>query len=137
MKKILIILLLLGTSCEGEPEPKTVSLGEPFSLAYGESVLVAGEEIEVEFEAVLEDGRCPTDLKCVWEGLARIRLGLSGVLVGGVLWLLCDVGAFGVFWPRDLIQPQCRSLREEAAGIGVMAIAPVLPVVVGGELVGG
>lgn len=79
MKKILIILLLLGTSCEGEPEPKTVSLGEPFSLAYGESVLVAGEEIEVEFEAVLEDGRCPTDLKCVWEGLARIRLGLSGV----------------------------------------------------------
>jgi hypothetical protein len=54
-------------------EPPT--LGEPFSLARGETVEIDG--LGVTFAAVLEDSRCPADVTCVWEGRASVNLNLT------------------------------------------------------------
>ena len=78
MKRLLVILLILWSACE--EEPPQVLYGEPFELAYGESALVGPDKIGVEFETVLEEGRCPSDVRCFWEGYAKIRFGLSGIL---------------------------------------------------------
>ncbi len=76
MKRLAVIFFLLWLSCE--EEPPQVLYGEPFELAYGESqvVEVGTEEIEVGFQAVLGDSRCPLDAVCKWEGRARIQLWL-------------------------------------------------------------
>ena len=76
MKRLLVIFFLLWLSCE--EEPPQVLYGEPFELAYGESLVVeaGGEEIEIGFQAVLGESRCPLDVDCYWVGLARIRLYL-------------------------------------------------------------
>ena len=76
MKRLLIICSLVWLSCE--EEPPQVLYGEPFELAYGESqvVEVGTEEIEVGFQAMLGDSRCPLDVFCKWEGWARIQLWL-------------------------------------------------------------
>jgi len=76
MKRLLVILFLLWLSCE--EEPPQVLYGEPFELAYGESqvVEVEGEEIEVGFQAVLNESRCPLDIDCPERGRARIKLWL-------------------------------------------------------------
>lgn len=78
MKRLLVILFLLWFACEEEPE--TVFSGESFTLACGERVLVevVAEEIEVGFQAVLNESRCPLDAYCVWQGWARIQLWLHG-----------------------------------------------------------
>ena len=76
MKRLLIVCSLVWLSCE--EEPPQVLYGEPFELAYGESVLVevGTEEIEVGFQAVLGESRCPLDAMCWWQGWARIQLWL-------------------------------------------------------------
>lgn len=76
MKKLLIIFIFLWSSCE--EEPPQVLYGEPFELALGESKVVSAgaEEIEVGFQAVLSESRCPLDMECFWAGWARIQLWL-------------------------------------------------------------
>ncbi|UCH62213.1 MAG: hypothetical protein JSU77_10445 [Fidelibacterota bacterium] len=76
MKKLLLACCIIWLSCE--EVPPDVLYGESFELACGESVLVEVEtgEIEVGFQAVLIDSRCPLDAECLWPGWARIQLWL-------------------------------------------------------------
>ncbi|UCD37622.1 MAG: hypothetical protein JSW54_12470 [Fidelibacterota bacterium] len=90
MKRLLLLPLLIWLACAvpdpTEPEAdlaehglglaESVPFGEPFSIAYGESQLVGEEGLEVEFQQVLQESRCPLDVDCIWEGQARIRLSL-------------------------------------------------------------
>ncbi|MFB0516710.1 MAG: hypothetical protein ACETWG_08900 [Candidatus Neomarinimicrobiota bacterium] len=71
---LLLPLLLLPTCWETEPPPDIIEYGEPFTLAWGESGVVGEEGLEVEFQDVLNDSRCPLDVDCFWEGRARIQL---------------------------------------------------------------
>ncbi len=54
----------------------TTAPGEDFELRLGEEALVDGTDLTVAFEAVQEDSRCPSDVTCVWEGNARIVVGV-------------------------------------------------------------
>jgi hypothetical protein len=45
-----------------------ISLGEEFVLEIGSSAVITGEDMEISFEQVLEESRCPRDVTCVWEG---------------------------------------------------------------------
>ena len=50
--------------------------GEEFRLALGESAPVESTPFAVTFLKVLEDSRCATGHSCVWEGNARIEVGV-------------------------------------------------------------
>lgn len=80
---ILAPALLLG-SCGGGPTaavpdfPDNEAIPSPldqgFWLGFGETAELDGGRLEVWFQSLSEDSRCPGDVVCVWEGRARIVL---------------------------------------------------------------
>ncbi|HZF41066.1 MAG TPA: hypothetical protein VE715_19745, partial [Blastocatellia bacterium] len=56
---------------------EVVRLGQEFELKINQEAVIEGEGLTVAFESVLEDGRCPEDVTCVWSGNAKIRLRSS------------------------------------------------------------
>ncbi len=67
-------IFLLLVSCTGTDELKT-GLGQEFTLSIGQSAQIEGENLQVRFEEVLEDSRCPTGATCIWEG--RVSLAVE------------------------------------------------------------
>jgi hypothetical protein len=56
---------------------EVIRLGQEFELKINQDAIIEGEGLAVVFESVLEDGRCPEDVTCVWSGNAKIKLRLS------------------------------------------------------------
>jgi len=50
------------------PEATSPQLGEPVTLAQGESLFFPGESLRLRFLDVPEDSRCPPDVVCIWAG---------------------------------------------------------------------
>jgi hypothetical protein len=61
-------LVLAMSGCTGGSSDIEASLGEEFTLSIGQSALITGEDLEIEFEDVIEDSRCPRDVTCIWAG---------------------------------------------------------------------
>jgi len=38
---------------------------------------VSGQQVEVTFEQIIEDSRCPKDVVCIWEGQAKLQFAVS------------------------------------------------------------
>jgi hypothetical protein len=57
--------------------PTTPSVGEPFRLAPGQTATVEGQGLEVTFQVVEQDSRCPVDVTCVWEGDATVKVSIA------------------------------------------------------------
>lgn len=69
----------LAIGCRGLPQPGaavTARLGDEFLLPRGQTAAIAGEPLTVRFLAVLEDSRCPADVRCVRAGEAKVHLEL-------------------------------------------------------------
>ncbi len=49
-------------------------LDEEFTLSFGGTVSISGEDLQMTFEDVLQDNRCPTGAECVTEGAVICRL---------------------------------------------------------------
>lgn len=64
----LVALVLSLSGCAGTPPEVEASLGQEFSLSIGQSALITGQDLEIRFEKVVEDSRCPKDVTCVWAG---------------------------------------------------------------------
>lgn len=58
-------------------EPKSVALGESFTLKVGESARVEAESLKIGFEGVSADSRCPKGERCLSEGDATVRVWLQ------------------------------------------------------------
>jgi len=72
---VILSVFLLWSGCgSGKVQ---AGLGEEFSLSVGESVEIAGEDLSITFEDVIEDSRCPKDVECIWEGRAVIALRIT------------------------------------------------------------
>jgi hypothetical protein len=56
---------------------EAIRLGQEFELKINQEAMIEGEGLAVVFESVLEDGRCPEDVTCVWSGNAKIKVRLS------------------------------------------------------------
>jgi hypothetical protein len=56
----------------GAQEVVRAELDVPFELKVGQSAVIESEDIEVSFERVVQDSRCPSDVTCIWEGQATI-----------------------------------------------------------------
>jgi hypothetical protein len=67
------------TGVAGSSEPKGVALGESFQLNVGESVQIEAEALQIGFEDVSGDSRCPKGEQCIWEGDATVRVWLQGL----------------------------------------------------------
>ena len=57
-----------------QPREKLIVLEQEFKLKIGESAKSKPEGLEVEFDSVAEDSRCPKGVNCVWAGNAKIIL---------------------------------------------------------------
>ena len=71
----LVAVLAWADGCAAGPsEPQPAALGESFTLKAGESARIEAEALQIRFEDVPTDSRCPTDVECVWEGDATVRV---------------------------------------------------------------
>ena len=68
------ILLSVGV---GSSRPETFVLGEPFTLAIGETIVSTNGALSVRFIEVLSDSRCPSRVRCISAGFAEVRLELT------------------------------------------------------------
>ncbi len=60
-------------------QPVKVQLGVPFNLFVGQSAIL--DDLEIQFLAIQEDSRCPTDVDCFWAGNVVVVLQVKGVEV--------------------------------------------------------
>ncbi|MFL5579772.1 MAG: hypothetical protein ACJ8AO_05310 [Gemmatimonadaceae bacterium] len=79
-------LLVAAAACRtatsvNEGAPIHAVIDEPFQLRVGQraelATDVAGRPFRVTFIEVTGDSRCPDDVRCVWEGDARVALRLE------------------------------------------------------------
>jgi hypothetical protein len=56
---------------------EVIQLGQEFDLKINQEAMIESEGLAVAFESVLQDGRCPEDVTCVWSGNAKIKVRLS------------------------------------------------------------
>jgi hypothetical protein len=61
----------------GSSEPGAVTLGESFVLGVGQSARIEAEALDVGFDGVTADSRCPKGEQCIWEGDATVRVWLQ------------------------------------------------------------
>jgi len=69
----LAALLLVAPACSHAPTAPSAPLGTPFRIGVGQSVRIESAGLELGFDQVLEDSRCPADAICVWAGTARLK----------------------------------------------------------------
>jgi len=64
-------------SIAGFPQPHKAALGERFTIRIGESAQIEAEALQIGFEDVPADSRCPRGEQCIREGAATVRLWLQ------------------------------------------------------------
>lgn len=63
-----------SSSAQIDPALLKAELGKELQLPIHRVAVIAGEDLSLTFEEVLEDSRCPEGADCVWAGKAIIRL---------------------------------------------------------------
>jgi len=51
--------------------------GDTLVLKCGETAIGKSSGLHLTFSEVLEEGRCPDNIECYWEGVARIRINIK------------------------------------------------------------
>jgi hypothetical protein len=82
LRRLLLAGLAACLACCGSDKltvPRDVPAPAPqeFTLAPGQSALLSSIGLNVVFVEVASDGRCPTDVLCVWQGDAQVVATLS------------------------------------------------------------
>jgi len=72
-----LALLLLASACSHAPTTPSAPIGTPFRIGAGQTVRLQSASVELGFDEVLEDSRCPADAVCVWAGTAKLKAWLS------------------------------------------------------------
>jgi hypothetical protein len=65
---LLVAAFIAIAVCAPKIDDKTVSLGDSFSLAIGQSAYIDGEDLAIEFIDIIADNRCPLEVVCIWQG---------------------------------------------------------------------
>ena len=74
---IIVTIVLCVSGCANNSNRIEVSLGQEFSLSVKQSASIKGENLEIKFEEVVEDSRCPWEVTCVWEGRVSLSLEIN------------------------------------------------------------
>ena len=105
-------------SSYGGGSARVVRYDEPFSLAFGKRVRLAGGNTRARFTAVVEDSRCPAGVQCIQAGRARVRLEVArGSRPPVSIELGTDpeastASAGGVTWELQVVAPYPEAGRE-------------------------
>jgi hypothetical protein len=67
---------VLALACDANPTGPSAPLKEPFVLAPGETKTIEGTSLQIRFEGVLGDSRCPADAVCILGGDATVRIAV-------------------------------------------------------------
>jgi hypothetical protein len=65
---MITVLILPLAACGSTPAEVNANLGEEFSLSIGQTAIIKGQDLQITFEDVIEDSRCPSDVTCPWAG---------------------------------------------------------------------
>jgi hypothetical protein len=65
---MITILVLPLAACGKAPAEVNANLGEEFSLSIGQTAVIKGQGLQITFEDVIEDSRCPANVTCIWAG---------------------------------------------------------------------
>jgi len=82
MKRYLIFLIAAGLlgifACSKKDNLLTFKLDTPFTIGYQEKVSWEEDDnVNVQFNRVLADSRCPIDAICVWAGRVEVEITFS------------------------------------------------------------
>ena len=72
-----LAIVLTASGCGGGPSDVQAGLNKEFSLSMGQRALIVGENLEISFEEVVEDSRCPRDVVCIWAGRVTCMVALE------------------------------------------------------------
>lgn len=50
------------------------NLDNPFQFTLGQTVQIESENLEIKFQKIIEDSRCPDNVTCFWRGVLIIEL---------------------------------------------------------------
>jgi hypothetical protein len=74
VRRLLIALCLSAvTACADSPTIPT-PVNQEVILAPGQTVNISGADLNLRFEGVLADSRCPANAICIWAGDAHVRI---------------------------------------------------------------
>jgi len=73
----LLAIILIACGCGGGYSDVQARQNEEFSLFMGQRALIVGENLEIRFDEVIEDSRCPRDVICVWAGRVTCMVELT------------------------------------------------------------
>lgn len=69
ISSVLIVTAFIAIAiCTLKIDDKTISLGDSFSLAVGQSASIYGEDLGIKFVDIVADSRCPLEVECIWQG---------------------------------------------------------------------
>jgi hypothetical protein len=73
---LMMLLLLSAFSVSAHAQGTTVpaELDKPFKLKIGQQAAIDSEKIAISLLNVTEDSRCPSDVVCVWQGQASVKV---------------------------------------------------------------
>jgi hypothetical protein len=74
---VVTALLAVNGAAGAISEPREIELGKSFDLALAESATIEAEALQIGFDDVVADSRCPKGERCVWEGDATVRVWLQ------------------------------------------------------------
>lgn len=106
MKKLMFFsaaLFIVGLSwhCERVQENpnQQAAFGDTLQLSYGQTITLLPDNLEVRFDSVIHESRCPADVICVWAGMAEVKLWFreNQVEQTGLLNTLNEPGSITVF----------------------------------------
>lgn len=71
---VVLCLALAAAACDESVTGPTVPLNTEFTLAPGESATIERADLEVRFDRVTGDSRCPIDAVCIQGGSAAVHI---------------------------------------------------------------
>jgi hypothetical protein len=79
MRLAILPLLFLFAVATAHPlgDVNRARLNQNFDIKAGRKALIKSEGLNINFQEVAEDSRCPENVKCVWAGNAKVVLTLS------------------------------------------------------------
>ena len=72
----LLLIITLSLGCK----KKTVHLNEEFNLNFNKTAIVKTDDqkIEITFNKLVDESRCPPNTHCVWQGEVAVRIQVDG-----------------------------------------------------------
>ena len=116
---LMVAAFIAIATCPPKINDKTISLGDSFSLAVGQSASIDGEDLHIKFVDIVADSRCPLEVQCIWQGevaclveITHSGTGHQKVLTHPGLTEELSKAQFGTYQFTFSVEPYPRAGKE-------------------------